>query len=104
MHDSAESMAQRSLRRRRNQTLVRYTLGVICPLVLLGIWQLLALTGVIDQRFFPPPTRVFADGIGILGNTELRDQLLADTLVTLRRLGIGYVLGASSGVAMGLAM
>ncbi len=104
MHDSAEALARRSLRRRRDQTIVRYTLGVICPLVLLAIWQVLDLTGVIDQRFFPPPTRVFTDGIGILGNAGQRDQLLADTVVTLRRLGIGYGLGALSGVAMGTAM
>ena len=104
MHDSAEAAARRSLSRRRNQTIVRYTLGVACPLVLLAIWQLLDLTGVIDPRFFPPPTRVFADGIGILGNPQQRGDLLADTLITLRRLGIGYVLGASAGVVMGLAM
>ena len=97
-------MAQRSLLRRRNQTVVRYTLGVLCPLVLLAIWQVLDLTGAIDQRFFPPPTRVFSDGIGILADSQQRGQLLSDTLMTLRRLGIGYVVGAFCGVATGMAM
>lgn len=104
MHDSAEGIARRSLQRRRNQSIVRIALGVACPLVLLAIWQLLDLTGVIDRRFFPPPTRVLTDGIGILSDTGQRGQLLADTLVTLHRLGIGYVLGAFSGVAMGMGM
>lgn len=104
MHDSAEGIARRSLRRRRNQSIVRYALGVACPLALLAVWQLLDITGAIDQRFFPPPTRVLANGIGILADTEQRGQLLADTWMTLQRLAIGYVLGASSGVAMGMAM
>ena len=104
MHDSAEAMAQRSLRRKRNQSIERVALGIACPLILLAIWQMLDITGVIDQRFFPPPTRVFANGIAILADNEQRGQLLADTAVTLRRLGIGYVLGAASGVAMGMAM
>ena len=104
MHDSAEAMAQRSLRRKRNQSIERVALGVACPLVLLAIWQMLDLTGIIDQRFFPPPTRVFANAVGILADTEQRGQLLADLVVTLRRLAFGYVLGAASGVAMGMAM
>jgi len=97
-------MARRSLVRRRNQTVVRYALGVACPFVLLAIWQILDLTGAIDQRFFPPPTRVFSDGIGILADTDQCGQLLSDTVMTLRRLGIGYAIGAFSGVAMGMAM
>jgi ABC-type nitrate/sulfonate/bicarbonate transport system permease component len=104
MHDSAEAMAQRSLHRKRNQSIARYTLGVVCPLGLLAIWQLLCATGIVDQRFFPPPTKVFANAVGILADPDQRGQLLADTFMTLRRLGIGYVLGAASGVAMGLAM
>ena len=39
MHDSAEGIARRSLKRRRNQTIMRYALGVACPLILLAIWQ-----------------------------------------------------------------
>jgi ABC-type nitrate/sulfonate/bicarbonate transport system permease component len=104
MHDSAEAMARRSLRRRRDQTIIRYTLGVICPLVLLAIWQLLDLSGIIDQRFFPPPTRVLLNGVGILTDAQQRGQLLSDTLITLERLAVGYVIGAVCGVAMGMAM
>ena len=104
MHDSAEGIARRSLKRRRNQTIMRYARGVACPLILLAIWQVLDLTGVIDQRFFPPPTRVFANGIGILADAGQRAQLLADTAMTLQRLAFGYVVGASTGVAMGMAM
>ena len=104
MPDTAEAIARRSLRRRRDQTIFRYTLGVLCPLCLLAIWQLLDITGLIDQRFFPPPTRVFANGVGILADAEQRGQLFSDTAITLKRLGAGYFLGAASGVAMGVAM
>jgi NitT/TauT family transport system permease protein len=104
MPDSAEAMALRSLRRKRNQSIARVALGVACPIVLLAIWQLMDITGIIDQRFFPPPTRVIANAWAILANGEQREQLLTDTVTTLRRLGIGYVCGSVAGVAMGMAM
>ena len=104
MHESAEAIARRGLRRRRDQTIYRYALGVLCPLGLLAVWQILDMTGIIDQRFFPTPIRVLLDGAEILTDPEQRSGLLLDLVVTLRRLGWGYALGASSGVIVGMAM
>lgn len=104
MSDTAEAIAARSLRRRRDQTLFRYALGILCPIVLLGIWQALDAAGIIDQRFFPPPTRVISDGVAVLTDASQRAGLLADLSITMRRLAAGYALGAVSGIVAGMAM
>lgn len=103
MNDAASAVRE-TLRRRRNQTLLRIGLGIACPFVLLCIWELLDAVRIIDPRFFPPPTRVVANGAALLADATQRAQLLSDTLITLRRLAIGYTLGAVSGVLMGVAM
>lgn len=94
----------RTLRRRRTQRLQRIALGVLFPLFLLGVWESLDLLGVVDARFIPPPSRIAADGAAVLGDATQRAQLLGDTLITLQRLGIGYVLGAVSGIVVGMLM
>jgi sulfonate transport system permease protein len=33
-------------------------LGVLAPVVLLGAWQLLAGSGLLDPRVFTPPTQI----------------------------------------------
>lgn len=104
LDEQTAQVVRRTLRRRRTQKIERITLGIAWPLVLLGIWQLLDATGVLDARFIPPPTRILLDGIAVLGNTDERSQLVHDILITLQRLGIGYTLGAVSGVLVGLFM
>jgi NitT/TauT family transport system permease protein len=102
--DTVEAVVQRTLRRRRRVGQERVVLGILCPVVLLCIWQILDAAGLIDPRFFPPPTRVVANGAAILANGAQRAQLVSDTLITLRRLAIGYGLGALSGIVAGLMM
>jgi len=72
----------------------------ISPLALLVIWQLLVSTGVLDHRFFPAPSEVFTRLFALL-----RDgTLLTATVVTLRRMIIGFVLATIPGVFIGLMM
>jgi NitT/TauT family transport system permease protein len=104
MADTVEAVVARTLRRRRRLRAEAIGLGIACPLLLLAIWQSFDAMRLIDPRFFPPPTQVAADAAAILADATQRAQLLADTLVTLRRLAIGFGLGSVSGVVMGLAM
>jgi 1,4-dihydroxy-2-naphthoate octaprenyltransferase len=72
----------------------------ISPLVLIVIWELLVTTGILDRRFFPPPSEVFVRLVELL-----RDgTLLTATVVTLRRMVIGFVLATIPGVLIGLLM
>jgi ABC-type nitrate/sulfonate/bicarbonate transport system permease component len=102
--DAVTLVVRRTLRRRRVQSLQRIALGILFPLFLLAVWQVLDMVGAVDARFIPPPTRIVADAGTVLGDAAQRSQLLGDTLITLQRLAIGYVLGAVSGIVVGMLM
>jgi ABC-type nitrate/sulfonate/bicarbonate transport system permease component len=73
-------------------------LRLVSPLMLLGLWELLSRVGVLDARFFPPPTELVASA----KQMAVDGSLLASTADSLRRLVIGYAAGAALGVAVGL--
>ena len=97
-------IAAASRRRRRTQATLRVVLGIACPVFLLALWELAATQGLVDRRFFPPPTKILASAWSLLSASDSRAQLLADTATTLRRLGIGYGIGSVAGIGMGMAM
>src|SRR5919204_2218387 len=51
-------------------------------------------------RFCPPPTAIAQAFPGLLASGELWD----DTLISLGRIGIGFLIGAVPGLVLGLAM
>lgn len=97
-------LPQKMLRARRIRAVKQVVLGVGFPVALLLVWELLARTGVIDQRFFPAPTKVFAGMVSLLGNPTERGRLLIDMGATYQRLFFGYVIGATVGVITGVTM
>ncbi len=88
----------------RRQAVMRVVLGLGLPLALFALWEILARTGVIDQRFFPPPSRIVTTTIETLGNANDRGQLFSDLVSTLARLSVGFVLGALIGILAGVLM
>jgi ABC-type nitrate/sulfonate/bicarbonate transport system permease component len=79
-------------------------LGFGFPLTLLLLWEVSANLGMIDRRFFPAPTTIAASIVKFLGNPESRAILASHVLATIKRVAIGYGLGATAGVAMGVIM
>jgi ABC-type nitrate/sulfonate/bicarbonate transport system permease component len=75
-------------------------LGIASPLVLLAVWEAAARLGFIDVRFFPAPSRIFAVLIDMLRSGEL----ITDTLVSLRRLALGTLIGGAPALVLGIAM
>ncbi len=88
----------------RRHAVMRMVLGLGFPLVLFVLWEVLARGGVIDERFFPPPSRIVTTIIETLGNANDRGQLSSDIVATLARLSVGYVLGALIGILTGVLM
>jgi NitT/TauT family transport system permease protein len=75
-------------------------LGIASPIALLVVWELAARLHVIDTRFFPAPSSVIAVMIDMLRSGEL----VTNTLVSLRRLALGTLIGGVPALVLGIAM
>ena len=75
-------------------------LGIASPIVLLVVWELAARLNFIDTRFFPAPSSVIAVMIEMLRSGEL----VTNTLVSLRRLALGTLIGGVPALILGIAM
>jgi NitT/TauT family transport system permease protein len=75
-------------------------LSALTPLVLLGLWELLARAGAIDSRFFPEPTRTWDALRKLVGSGELALHLQA----SLYRIVAGFTIGSLIGIPVGLAL
>lgn len=72
-------------------------LGVILPLAVAGIWELLVDAGWSNGRLVPPPSRV----IVTLGELARSGDLARDIEATLARVAVGFLLGVAAGTALG---
>jgi NitT/TauT family transport system permease protein len=81
-------------------------LSVLSPVLLLALWEALAHVGVIDTRFFPAPSSIFAVLWQMLQpSTQFpRGELLTHLSISLQRIAIGFLIGVVPGVFVGLAM
>jgi NitT/TauT family transport system permease protein len=75
-------------------------LTVLSPLAVLLVWQLASNAGLIDQRYVPSPVSIAQAGWNLALSGELGRHIAA----SLRRLAIGFVVGAIPGVLIGMAM
>lgn len=88
-------------RRLRRRLLNRETvLGSLSVLVILTAWEVGSQTGAIDPRFFPAPSTVFGGFLEMYTSGEF----LAHFQSSIRRILVGFAVGASTGVVAGLAM
>lgn len=75
-------------------------LSVLSPIALLAIWEGGAIVGVVDTRFFPAPTTIFA----ALGDLLRTGELQGHIAISLQRIAVGFALGAIPGIVLGLAI
>ncbi|QIK67306.1 ABC transporter permease [Nocardioides sp. HDW12B] len=75
----------------------RWTLGLVVPLALLGLWQLVTSAGVFSPVQLPPPVDV------LLAGRELwqRGELLGHIHISTQRVLIGFGIGATVGLLLG---
>jgi sulfonate transport system permease protein len=85
----------KSPRRPRIPRQVQRMLG---PVLLVGLWQLLSMTGAFDPRTVPPPTRVLRAGYQLIANGSLQEHLSTSLL----RVGYGLVFGIALGLVLAL--
>ncbi|MBI2016079.1 MAG: ABC transporter permease [Candidatus Rokubacteria bacterium] len=87
----------------RTRALERRAHPVVRVLALLGVvvlWELVTRTGWVPALFLPSPSGVIESGVEMLASGEL----LVHVATSLRRLLLGFGLGALLGVSVGLAV
>lgn len=64
------------------------------------MWEMLVQVGILDQRYFPPPTSI----VHVLFDLIYTGELLTHLVASLRRIIFGFILGAFLGIVIGLLM
>ncbi|TQC48770.1 ABC transporter permease [Rhodococcus sp. WS4] len=94
---AAEQDLDRYLRtRRRKDAALRFG----APVLLVVLWQIVSMSGLVDQRFWPAPTAVFEAFVESLQSGQLLDALG----VSVSRILVGFAFGAVAGIVGGLAL
>jgi 1,4-dihydroxy-2-naphthoate octaprenyltransferase len=70
------------------------------PIAFLLLWELFVQTGLLDRRFFPPPSEILVRMVELLQD----GTLVTATIITLRRMLVGFVLATVPAVLLGLTM
>ncbi|MBB4006906.1 ABC transporter permease [Allorhizobium taibaishanense] len=86
-------------RRSRLSLLDRPVVGMLFPVSILVLWELLVTWGLVGGRLVPPPSRV----LRVIYALAASGELLSHISVTLARVLSGFALGAVSGTLFGAA-
>jgi sulfonate transport system permease protein len=95
-----EQAVEREYRRHRRLQVRDLVLAVATPVLLLLLWEVAALTGMLDARLFTPPSEIVVRGWEMIVGGELWVHVGA----TVARLAAGFLLGSAVGIAVGLLM
>ncbi|UOQ44007.1 ABC transporter permease [Halobacillus salinarum] len=90
-----EEWKKKQLRNRFKQALT-----IASPIFILILWEFLSRTGMVDARFFPPPSEIV--GTFLLMGTS--GELFHHIGISLFRILAGFLLGVIPGVVLGLLM
>jgi ABC-type nitrate/sulfonate/bicarbonate transport system permease component len=75
-------------------------IAVLTPIVLLALWEMAARAQWVDVRFFSSPSRIFHE----FYDMALSGDLLRHTWVSLVRVMVGFAIGTTLGVILGLGI
>ena len=70
------------------------------PLGLLLIWEIAGRLGLVDVRFFPVPSSI----IGAMAWMIMSGELIEHVLISLQRIGLGFLLGGIPAILIGVIM
>ncbi|MEK4405841.1 ABC transporter permease [Sporosarcina sp. FSL K6-6792] len=91
---------QREWKQRQTKERLKQLLTIASPLFLLIMWEFLSRTGMIDIRFFPPPSAIVGTFFGMISSGEMAGHIG----VSLYRILVGFLLGVIPGIIIGLLM
>src|SRR5579862_4554877 len=91
--DIGEARRQRARRRDR-------LISIASPIGLMLAWEVAAQLHFIDTRFFPAPSAI----LGVLFRMAASGELSENVLISLQRLGLGFLLGGIPALVIGIVM
>ncbi|MGU3576554.1 ABC transporter permease [Brucellaceae bacterium C25G] len=103
MTQTTYSLSEQDLQKLKSKAKTERTyriLSYFSPLFLLLLWELASQFNIIDRRFFPAPSAIAGTAWQMIVSFELFIHIGA----TLRRVAVGYVLGAVPGILLGLVL
>lgn len=83
----------------RSDRLYRW-ISFLSPLIVLLMWEITVQVGILDRRFFPPPSTV----LQVLFEMVISGELLSHLGISLQRIMLGFLLGTVPGIILGLLM
>lgn len=75
-------------------------ISVLSLFVFLGMWEIAAVTGAIDPRFFPAPSYLKDEFVLMVASGRLQSDMMVSTIRVL----IGFALSASVGIPLGILL
>lgn len=75
-------------------------IGVLSPILLLMVWELLVRFHIISPQFFPAPSSIFTKFVRLAGT----EDLWINIGVSLRRLFWGFIIGGIPALVLGIVM
>lgn len=91
---------QREWKRRKTKNRLNQMLTIASPIFLLLLWEFMSRTGILDIRFFPPPSAIVSTFVEMMVSGEMAKHIG----VSLYRIFAGFLLGVIPGVIIGLLM
>lgn len=85
---------------KREREIKKKALSVASPFIVLAFWEMGVRVGLLDRRFFPPPSEILSELLRLL----LEDNLGRDIRSSLRRIGFGLLVGFIPGTLLGMVM
>lgn len=84
----------------KNRRLGELCLAIASPILILMIWEAISRSGKVDPRFWPPPSNLGGTAWSMFRN----ENLLGEIWLSLKRILVGFAMGAIPGVLIGLLM
>ncbi|MGI8314700.1 ABC transporter permease [Halobacillus mangrovi] len=94
------TIEQEEWKNRQLKNRLKQLLTISSPIFILILWEFLSRTGLVDARFFPPPTEIVGTFLFMGTSGELFDHIG----ISLFRIFAGFLLGVIPAIILGLLM
>lgn len=100
VHYDPYETEQQEWKKQQVKERAKQLLTIISPILILLLWEFCSQTGILDIRFFPPPSAIVSTFFELAASGLLWTHIS----VSLYRIAAGFLLGVIPGIVIGLLM